>query len=152
MHLKRNYSHYAAVFLILLCIYILVFSGISSTDDEQLFVVITENLAYDKDYSALPLFGNDRLQGEASGVEPLHSIVGIPLVKIADYFSLGKSQILYPHRSPAGKHRRTKRRDTENRHCVGFIIWYRDDLISLRAHEFPRTTSCSAYHHCSAMP
>ncbi len=95
MRSKRNYSRYAAVFLILLCAYVLVFSGISSTDDEQLFVVLTENLTYGKGYSALPLFGNDRLQGKAGGVEPLHSIVGIPLYILADHFNLGKAQILY---------------------------------------------------------
>ena len=95
MRSKNNYSRYAAVFLILLCAYVLVFSGISSTDDEQLFVVLTENLAYGKGYSALPLFGNDRLQGKAGGVEPLHSIVGIPLYILADHFNLGKAQILY---------------------------------------------------------
>ena len=95
MRSKQNYSRYAAVFLILLCVYVLVFSGISSTDDEQLFVVLTENLAYGKGYSVLPLFGNDRLQGKAGGVEPLHSIVGIPLYILADHFNLGKAQILY---------------------------------------------------------
>jgi hypothetical protein len=95
MRSKRNFSQYTAVFLILLCAYVLVFSGITSTDDEQLFVVITENLAFGKDYSALPLFGNDRLQGKAGGVEPLHPIIGIPLYILADHFSLGKVQILY---------------------------------------------------------
>jgi len=92
---KRNISQYTAVFFILLCAYLLVFSGISSTDDEQLFSVITANLAYGKGYSALPLFGNDRLQGKAGGVEPLHSIIGIPLVISADHFNLGKAQILF---------------------------------------------------------
>ncbi len=95
MRSKQNFSQYAAVFLILLCAYVLVFSGISSTDDEQLFIVITENLAYSKGYSALPLFGNDRLQGKAGGVEPLHPIIGIPLYILAGHFSLGKAQILY---------------------------------------------------------
>jgi hypothetical protein len=95
MRSKQNFSQYAAVFLILLYAYVLVFSGISSTDDEQLFIVITENLAYGKGYSALPLFGNDRLQGKAGGVEPLHPIIGIPLYILAGHFSLGKAQILY---------------------------------------------------------
>ena len=92
---KRNISRYATVFFILLCAYLLVFSGISSTDDEQLFSIITANLAYGKGYSALPLFGNDRLQGKAGGVEPLHSMIGIPLYFIADHFNLGKAQILF---------------------------------------------------------
>jgi len=92
---KRNISRYAAVFFILLCAYLLVFSGISSTDDEQLFSIITANLAYGKGYSALPLFGNDRLQGKAGGVEPLHSMIGIPLYLFADHFNLGKTQILF---------------------------------------------------------
>lgn len=95
MRFKRNIHRYAVVFFILLCAYLLVFSGISSTDDEQLFSVITANLAKGKDYSALPLFGNDRLQGKAGGVEPLHSMVGIPLYLIADQFNLGKTQILF---------------------------------------------------------
>ena len=95
MQSKRDKYRYASVFLILLCAYLLVFSGISSTDDEQLFSVITANLAYGKGYSALPLFGNDRLQGKAGGVEPLHSIIGIPLYLFADYFNLGKAQILF---------------------------------------------------------
>jgi len=92
---KRIYSQYAAVFLILLCAYVLVFSGFSSTDDEQLFIVITENLTYSRGYSALPLFGNDRLQGQAGGVEPLHPIIGIPSYILAGHFSIGKAQILY---------------------------------------------------------
>jgi len=95
MQPKQKFSKYSAVFFILLCAYILVFSGISSTDDEQLYSVITANLANGKGYSALPLFGNDRLQGKTSGVEPLHSIIGIPLYLFADHFNLGKAQILY---------------------------------------------------------
>lgn len=95
MRLKRIFPQCAAVFIILLCAYLLVFSGFSSTDDEQLFSIITENLAYGKGYSALPLYGNDRLQGEVGGVEPLHPILGIPLVLLAGKFGLGKVQILY---------------------------------------------------------
>ena len=95
MRSKRNYSPYTAVFLILLCAYLLLFSGFSSTDDEQLFIVITENLAHGRGYSALPLFGNDRLQGQAGGVEPLHPIIGIPLYLLAGHFNLGKAHILY---------------------------------------------------------
>ena len=92
---KQKKSQCTAVFLILLCAYILVFCGFSSTDDEQLFIAITENLSYGREYAALPLFGNDRLQGQTGGVEPLHSIVGVPFYKAAQYFNLGKAQVLY---------------------------------------------------------
>ena len=95
MWLKRIFPQSAAVFIILLCAFLLVFSGFSSTDDEQLFSALTANLAHGRGYSALPLFGNDRLQGEPGGVEPLHPILGILLYLLADKFGLGKIQILY---------------------------------------------------------
>ncbi|MDO9545412.1 MAG: hypothetical protein Q7J07_01520 [Pelolinea sp.] len=95
MRNKSSFVYPIIVFSLLLFVYMLTFSGFSSTDDEQLFSALTENLAHGRDYSALPLFGNDRLQGTASGVEPLHPILGIPLCLLADKFGLGKVQVLY---------------------------------------------------------
>jgi hypothetical protein len=73
----------------------LTFSGFASTDDEQLYSALTANLAHRNGYSALPLFGNDRLQGRSGGVEPMHPIFGIPLYLLAEKFGLGKVQVLY---------------------------------------------------------
>ena len=83
------------VFLILLCIYLLSFNGVSSTDDEQLYIALTGGLASGKGYSGLPLLGNDRLQGNNGSVEPFHSLVGIPLFLLAQSLNLGSAQVLF---------------------------------------------------------
>jgi hypothetical protein len=96
MHSQRSRSASAyLVFSIILLVYLLSFSGFASTDDEQLFSTLTANLTHGRGYSALPLFGNDRLQGESGGVEPLHPILGIPFYLLAENLGLGKVQILY---------------------------------------------------------
>jgi hypothetical protein len=91
---SRSVSAYL-VFSIVLLVYLLAFTGFASTDDEQLFSTLTANLAHNRGYSALPLFGNDRLQGESGGVEPLHPILGIPFYLVAERIGLGKVQVLF---------------------------------------------------------
>ena len=83
------------VFIILFCSYILTFTGVSSTDDEQLFAVLTTSLAERGEYDALPLFGNDRIRGNAGGVEPLHPLLGVPLYLAAKSAGLGAVQVLH---------------------------------------------------------
>ena len=83
------------VFLILFCMYLLSFNGVSSTDDEQLYIALTGGLASGKGYSGLPLLGNDRLQGNNGSVEPFHSLVGIPLFLLAQSLNLGSAQIFF---------------------------------------------------------
>jgi len=93
MQLKNNSIQKAVgVFIVLLCIYILCFNGVPSTDDEQLYIALTESMATGRGYDALPLLGNDRLQGGAGGVEPMHSIAGIPIYQFAKFTGWGKAQ------------------------------------------------------------
>jgi len=75
----RNRHKAFAIFTILFCLYLLVFNGITSTDDEQLYISLTESMAAGRGYSALALLGNDRLQGSTGSVEPLHPLLGVPL-------------------------------------------------------------------------
>lgn len=84
-----------AVFFILFCAYLLTFNGMSSTDDEQLYITLTEGMATGRGYTALPLLGNDRLQGNTGSVEPAHPFIGVPLYLLADRFNIGKAQILF---------------------------------------------------------
>ena len=85
----------SGIFLIFFSLFLLVFNGVASTDDEQLFLALTESMASGRGYSGLPLFGNDRLQGGTGSVEPLHSVAGIPLYLIAALTGMGKAQILF---------------------------------------------------------
>ena len=91
----RKIARYTALFFILLSTYLLTFCGIASTDDEQLFSAITENLSFHNGYSALSLFGNDRLQGNTGGIEPLHSILAVPAFLLAHRINLGKAQVVF---------------------------------------------------------
>jgi len=83
------------VFCTVLCIFFITFTGISSTDDEQLYAALTASLAERGAYVALPLFGNDRLQGNSGGVEPLHPIMGVPFYLLSESLNLGKVQLLH---------------------------------------------------------
>jgi hypothetical protein len=93
--LKKIKMEAFAVFMLLLSLYLLLFNGVTSTDDEQLYIALSESMATGRGYSALPLLGNDRIQGSTGSVEPLNSILGIPLFLIASYLKLGKSQMLF---------------------------------------------------------
>ena len=84
-----------AIFFFLMSIYLLLFNGVTSTDDEQLYISLTESMAAGRGYSALQLLGNDRLQGSTGSVEPLHSLLGIPLYLFASTAGLGKAQIQF---------------------------------------------------------
>ena len=83
------------VFFLLLSAYLFVFNGMASTDDEQLYAVLTENYALQRGTSALPLFGNDRLQGETGSVEPLHPLLGVPAYRLSQLLGVGKTQMLF---------------------------------------------------------
>jgi len=80
------------VFCLLLGIYLLVFSGVGVTDDEQLFSVLSGSLASGRGNNILPLYGNDRLRGESGNLEPLHIILNIPLYKLAEAAGWGRAQ------------------------------------------------------------
>jgi len=91
----RNRHKAFAIFTILFCLYLLVFNGVTSTDDEQLYISLTESMAAGRGYSALALLGNDRLQGSTGSVEPLHPLLGVPLYLLSAFFGTGKAQTLF---------------------------------------------------------
>ena len=92
---KKTLGLALLVFCLLLCVYLLVFNGQASTDDEQLYAILTENFALRRGANALPLFGNDRLQGKTGGVEPLHPLLGVPAYHLAQRIGAGKTQTLF---------------------------------------------------------
>ena len=53
--------------LIILGVAMLFFSGLTESDDEQLFAAQAQNYAVLKNFNALQLFGNERLRGVAPG-------------------------------------------------------------------------------------
>jgi len=83
------------VFAVLMAVYLLVFCGAANTDDEQLFAALTANLAERGSFSALQMFGNDRIRGGTGGLEPMHMLLGVPVYALASFAGLGKVQALY---------------------------------------------------------
>ncbi len=83
------------VFAVLMAVYLFVFCGAANTDDEQLFASLTANLAERGSFSALQLFGNDRIRGGTGGLEPMHVLLGVPVYALASLAGLGKVQALY---------------------------------------------------------
>ena len=69
------------------------------SDDEQLFSVLSRSLAEGHGYSALPLFGNDRIRGGSGNIEPLHPLLGAAAYSLAKAAGLGQAQALH---FPAG--------------------------------------------------
>lgn len=87
------------IFSLLLGFYLLTYSGMAVTDDEQLFVVLTSNLTKGLGNSTNPLLGNDRIRGVPANTEPLHPLMGVPFYQAAQIMGWGRAQILH---LPAG--------------------------------------------------
>jgi hypothetical protein len=87
------------IFCLLMGVYLLTFSGMGVSDDEQLFTVLSGSLAEGRGYSALPLFGNDRIRGGSGNIEPLHPLFGAAIYSLAEAAGLGLAQALH---LPAG--------------------------------------------------
>jgi len=80
------------VFTLLLGVYLLVFSGMGVTDDEQLFSVLSGSLASGQGSNSLPLYGNDRLRAETGNLEPLHALFNMPFYALAKAAGWGRAQ------------------------------------------------------------
>ena len=87
------------IFCLLMGVYLLTFSGMGVSDDEQLFTILSRSLVEGHGYSALPLFGNDRIRGGSGNIEPLHPLFGAAIYSLAKAAGLGQAQALH---LPAG--------------------------------------------------
>jgi hypothetical protein len=83
------------VFCLLMGVYLLTFSGMGVTDDEQLFAVLSGQLADGNAPGTMALFGNDRLRGSSANIEPLHPLLGVPWYLLAKAAGWGRVQVLH---------------------------------------------------------
>lgn len=89
---RERWSVGILVFCLLMGFYLLVFSGVGVTDDEQLFSVLSGSLASGRGNNILPLYGNDRLRGESGNLEPLHIFLNAPFFAAAKAAGWGRAQ------------------------------------------------------------
>ncbi len=83
------------VFSVLCIIYLVSFTGIPSSDDEQLFAVTTRNLVVLNHFDAEPLYGNLRIAGDYHGVEPAFPLLASFWYRLMKLFNIGHLQSLY---------------------------------------------------------
>lgn len=83
------------VFSVLFIIYVVSFTGIPSSDDEQLFAVTTRNLVALNHFDAEPLYGNLRIAGDYHGVEPAFPLLASFWYRLMKLFNIGHLQSLY---------------------------------------------------------
>lgn len=84
------------LFAFLLGVYALAYNGVPATDDEQLFASSAMNLAEHGDFNTGQLFGNTRLRGSYTGVEPLHPVLASLWYRLFLHAeSFGSLQALY---------------------------------------------------------
>jgi hypothetical protein len=83
------------LFFILLAGNLLFFSGLPGTDDEQLFASAAQNLAITGRFSALQMYGNERVQGIYSNIAPLHPFIGSLIYHMAEWMGTGGLQCFF---------------------------------------------------------
>lgn len=83
------------MFCILLAGYFLFFSGVPGTDDEQLFASAAQNLAITGHFSALQMYGNERVQGNYSNIAPLHPFIGSLIYRVVEWIGTGGLQCFF---------------------------------------------------------
>ncbi len=71
-----------AIFVFLFSIYLISYSGVPTSDDEQLYAAVSQNLVTDGSFQAAQLSGNQRLQGMYSRAGPLHPVIGALVLAI----------------------------------------------------------------------
>lgn len=74
---------------LLLAIYLLTFNALPVSDDEQLFLVLSQSLAERGQFTAEPLYGNARIAGSSLSVEPLLPLLGALVYRLLPLLPTG---------------------------------------------------------------
>ena len=85
----------SVLFFILLIGFLLFFSGVPGTDDEQLFASAAQSYYVTGNFSAYQVYGNDRLQGNYAGIAPPHVWLGIVAYWLAERMHTGGLQCFF---------------------------------------------------------
>jgi hypothetical protein len=92
---KQEVFTICAVFLFLLGIYYLSFSGFPVSDDEQMFSAVSQSISNGNGLEAPQLYGNNRLLGEYTGSGLLPVYIGAALLRGISNTGFGHVQALY---------------------------------------------------------
>ena len=95
MSVARNANVLSYVFLLAVAGYLLSFSGLPISDDEELYASAARNLAVTGRLSAEQLYGNARLAGSYHGVEPAFPAVASLWYRLFLHSGLGHLQTMY---------------------------------------------------------
>ncbi len=85
----------SVLFFILLIGFLLFFSGVPGTDDEQLFASAAQSYYVTGNFSAYQVYGNERLQGNYAGIAPPHVWLGIVAYGLAERMHTGGLQCFF---------------------------------------------------------
>ncbi len=92
-------AKFSSAILSLICflaaIYLLSYTGKPISDDEQLYISATRNIAEVSRLGAEQLYGNLRLKGDYHGVEPGHPVLASLWLPLFPDTNFGKAQLLY---------------------------------------------------------
>ncbi len=84
------------VFSITCAFYVVFFSGIPQTSDEDLFLSAARNIVVNGDLTAPEVYGSTRLQGDYHGVEPAHPVLASLWYRfVSSKLPVGRVQGLY---------------------------------------------------------
>jgi len=92
---NRTIVYMVCVFTIAVTFYLISFSGVPISDDEELFASMARNLAVSGKFSAEQLYGNLRLMGNYNGVEPFFSTLASIWYHLLLHIPIGHLQIFY---------------------------------------------------------
>ena len=85
----------SVLFFILLIGFLLFFSGVPGTDDEQLFASAAQSYYVTGNFSAYQVYGNSRLQGNYAGIAPPHVWMGLVAYWLAEKLHTGGLQCFF---------------------------------------------------------
>lgn len=92
---KSDGKFASILFFFLLIGFLLFFSGVPGTDDEQLFASAAQSHYVTGNFSAYQVFGNDRLQGNYAAIAPPHVWFGIYAYWLAEKLHTGGLQCFF---------------------------------------------------------
>jgi len=80
---------------VLTVVYLLSYSGLPISDDEQLYVSAARNISVIGTLSAEQLHGNTRIEGDYHGVEPAHPLLATLWLNLFSNTNFGTTQVIY---------------------------------------------------------
>jgi len=92
---QKNSPPACILFFMLLIGFLVFYTGIPGTDDEQLFASAAQSYSLTGRFTADQVYGNKRLQGYYSSIAPLHAWIGALTYRLAEKLHTGGLQCFF---------------------------------------------------------